>query len=154
MLTKIKFMCSKWLVLCLPVSLIHISICNLNGEGAFNFKGVWLGIFFVFVKLQLESTQDSTDCPHFSKTGKMLSASYGLYFSTVTLSSLFCWKLWSSPPATGTWVMLIDQRTMVNSLWGVAVQILTNCEKTLSKMTSAAHIDILNRKAAALEVVL
>lgn len=34
----------------------------------------------------------------------------------------------------------------MNSLWGVAVQILTNCEKTLSKMTSAAHISILAGK--------
>lgn len=73
----------------------------------------------------------------------MLSASYLLSLGPVTLSSPFCWRLWSSLPATGTWVMLIDQRTVVNSLWGVAVPILTNCKKTLSKMISAAHISIL-----------
>lgn len=103
-------------------------------------------MFFLFVKFQLQSTQNSTYCPHFSKTGKMFGASYLLYLSTVTLSSPYCWRLWSSLPATGTWVMLTDQRTMVNSLWGVAVRILTNCEKTLSKMTSAAHISILAGK--------
>lgn len=76
----------------------------------------------------------------------MLSASYLLCLSTITLSSPFCWRLWSSLPASRTWVMLTDQRTLVNSLWGVAVQILTNCEKALIKMTSAARINILTGK--------
>lgn len=76
----------------------------------------------------------------------MLSASYLLCLRTTTLSSPLRWRLWGTLPATGTWVMLTDQRTLVNSLWGVAVQILTNCEKTLSKITSAAHISILTGK--------